>query len=300
MKRREFIRQSAAIAATSVFAGHLNIFHRAGTFTDLRNGIGIFESRGGTIGWMATGDALVVVDSQYPDTAQECLKGLKEKSSRKLDLLINTHHHGDHTAGNEVFVPAAQESVAHENVPILQRASAARSDDARKPVVVKTTYENEWSRKVGNETLHLQYYGPAHTSGDSVVHFVNANIAHLGDLVFNRLPPYLDRSANATVAGWIEVLEAAHKDLDDDTIVISGHGNEAFGVTGSRADLLVMRDYLSALRDYVTAGIREGKSAEDLAMPKLPGFDDHYSEAWQTAVPNGIKAAHEEFSGSDM
>lgn len=295
MKRREFLRHSAAAVAGSSLLRYLPDFQSDG-FREIRNGIGIFEKRGGTIGWLATDDALVVIDSQFPESAQECLAGLKKRSDRALDLFINTHHHGDHTSGNSVFVPKAASSIAHQNVPILQKASFERNGGDTPPTVVKYTYVKQWHYAVGKEEVSLTHYGPAHTGGDSIVHFPHANIAHMGDLVFNRLPPYIDRSANATVDGWITVLEAAHKSFDDDTVVIAGHGNEKYGVTGSRADLLVMRDYLSALREYVQSGIREGKSAEDLKVSKLPGFEEHYNEGWQEAVPNGIQAAYEEYA----
>lgn len=245
---------------------------------------------------MATKDAMVVIDTQFPESASECLAGLQKRVDRKLDLLINTHHHGDHTAGNSVFVPVAASSIAHQNVPKLQQASFERSGGDTPPTVVKHTYIKQWHYAVGNDEVSLNHYGPAHTGGDSVVHFANANVAHMGDLVFNRMAPYIDRSANATVDGWITVLESAHKSFDDDTIVIFGHGNEKYGVTGGREDLLVMRDYLSGLRDYVRNGIKQGKSADDLAVEKLPGFEEHYTETRKSGVPNGIRAAYQEYS----
>ena len=71
--------------------------------------------------------------------------------------------------------------------------------------------------------MALKYYGPAHTSGDAVVTFEKANVAHVGDLVFNRRHPYIDRPAGASIANWIKVLEGTVADHDGGTIYIFGH-----------------------------------------------------------------------------
>src|SRR5688572_17899506 len=80
-------------------------------FTAIRRNVGTFTARGGTIGTLVTPEALVVVDSQFADTAPLLLDGLKTRSARRIDLLINSHHHGDHTGGNAVLRPSAAKIV---------------------------------------------------------------------------------------------------------------------------------------------------------------------------------------------
>ena len=80
------------------------------SFDPLRGNVGIFTGRGGTIGMLVAPDGLVVVDTQFADTATIALGNLKQMSARKIDFLINTHHHGDHTSGNIVFRPAAAQA----------------------------------------------------------------------------------------------------------------------------------------------------------------------------------------------
>ena len=116
-------------------------------------------------------------------------------TTRKIDFLINTHHHGDHTSGNIVFRPAAAKIVAHRNVPALQKTQAADAKSEAQQAYADTTYDTTWSAKVGSETVSLKYYGPGHTSGDSVVTFQNANIVHMGDLMFYLRNPRVDRAA---------------------------------------------------------------------------------------------------------
>lgn len=282
MDRRQFIvRSSMATAATILPFNNLLAF-KAGTFTDLRGNVGFFTDRGGTIGWLAAEDAFVVVDSQYPQTAKGCLEGLQKKTEHSLDMLINTHHHGDHTNGNPVFQPVADKIVAHENVPPLMKKADEESDNEAKAAYPDTTYKDSWKEDVGSETVHARYYGNAHTGGDSVIYFENANVVHMGDLVFNRMNPYTDRPAGASVHNWIKVLAEVEEEYPSDAIYIFGHAKPEYGVTGDKSDLAVMRDYLSAMVEHVEQGIEAGKSKEEIIDLKvLDGFENFlYADFW--------------------
>lgn len=293
LNRRQFVTRTAAAGLALPLAAPLA---RAATsfrpalspepdargraaFEEIRRGVGYFTERGGTIGYLATEDALVMVDAQFPEQAQTAYDGLDQRTPGRasvIDLLVNTHHHGDHTAGNAVLAPLAARHVAHEAVPGLQRAAAVRSGRQEGQAYARETYDGRWSADVGDETVTLHYFGPAHTAGDSVVHFENADVVHMGDLVFNRLPPYIDLGAGATTEGWMHVMEQAHAAFTDETVFLFGHGKEGFGIRGTRADLLVMRDFLGAARTYVETGLASGESADALAdASEIPGFPEH-------------------------
>jgi len=293
VNRRQFLSvSSVALAASTLDLRHLLAGQAAQpapappetAFTPLRRGVGIFTGQGGTIGWFIDKDGVVVVDSQMPATAAICLAGITERAQgRGVDRLINTHHHWDHTGRNGVFKPKTTKIVAQENVPGLQRAAAARQP--RPPgmpgpdeqVVATATFTNTWTEKIGGETVALKYYGPAHTGGDAVVTFEKAGAVHMGDLVFNRMHPFIDRPAGASIANWIKVLENAAADHANDTAYVFGHGSAKFGVTGTRADLLYMRDYLAALLDFVRGEIKAGKPKDVIVKitDPLKGFPDH-------------------------
>lgn len=263
-----------------------------GTFTPVRRNVGLYTDRGGTIGWLASADALVMVDSQFPDTVVPCRDGLRERSDHRLDRLINTHHHGDHTGGNAALAGEAVHIVAHRNVPDLQRAAAERSGGGE-PTTADLTFEEHWEEEIGDEIVRLRYFGPAHTGGDAIVQFERADVVHMGDLVFNRIPPYIDVPGGASTEGWITVLEKAHETFSDSTVFVFGHGNPAFGVTGSRADLLVMRDFLSALIEHVRAGLGDGLAVDDIAsIDRLPAFPDHVNPDRPTGLQGAIRAVH--------
>src|SRR5688500_7469666 len=116
MSRRAFLASSAAAVAATSFSqtAIARALQQAQApppsqqtppawtpvFTPIRRNVGFYLGRGGTIGYLIDKGAVVVVDSQYPDSAKACLDGLNERSkNRGVDLLINTHHHGDHTQG---------------------------------------------------------------------------------------------------------------------------------------------------------------------------------------------------------
>ena len=295
MNRREFIRSSMVLSAGVAAAHGLAAFDGpvgapagpASGFRPLRGGVGIFTGRGGTIGWLSSKEALVVVDTQFPDTALVCLKGIPGIGSRVIDATINTHHHADHTGGNVVFKAASKTLVAQENVPKLQFEAAKRAELQPKPdpaalvssqVYADTTFADVWRRELGGEIVTAEFRGPAHTGGDAVVIFEKANVIHMGDLVFNRIYPYVDRPGGASIAGWIKALNDSVASYPADAIYIFGHGNPRFGVTGARDDLLVMRDFFSAVMEHVGKEVAAGRDkAAVVGMENFPGFPDFHS-----------------------
>ena len=251
-------------------------------FKPLRGDVGYFTGRGGSIGWLASSAALVAVDTQFPDTAAIFLKDMPGRNGRTLDAVINTHHHGDHTGGNGVFRPVTKTIVAQANVPALMRAAAARSpkppaEAELAPMLPDATFATEWRHDFGREQISGRYFGPAHTSGDIVVFFEKANVVHLGDLLFNRIYPVVDRPAGARFKGWLTRLEEIVKNYPADAIYVCGHGHQKFGVTGGHADILVFRDYITALLAHVETEIKAGKSREEIVkLENLPGFPDFH------------------------
>ena len=311
VNRRQFIASSSLAAAVSAvdvrallaWAQQPAQAPPQTAFTAIRGTVGYFTGNGGTIGWHIDTKSVVVIDAQMPATAKICLDGINERSgSRPIDYLVNTHHHGDHTAGNVIFKPAAKKILAHVNVPRCQAEGAAAAAKNAKPgappqpepVVANATYEKTWRENVGDEVMALKHYGPAHTGGDSVVTFEKANVVHMGDLVFNRRHPFIDKPAGASIANWIKTLEAVVADHRKDTIYIFGHAGPKFEATGGSANLLYMRDYLSALLEFVRGEMKAGKPRDIIVKitDPLKGFPDH-----GPLVERVLAAAYDELAG---
>ncbi len=297
MDRRQFLIHSSLVTAGTLLPFKKLFASKPANFSMLRRNVGYFTERGGTIGWLAAKDGLVVVDSQYPETAKNCLEGLHQKTSHAMDLLINTHHHGDHTNGNPVFEPVAGKMVAHENVPKLMKESAKESDNETEPAYPTTTYNDTWSMDVGDETVHAHYYGPAHTGGDSVVYFEKANVVHMGDLVFNRMNPYTDRPGGASIHNWIKVLRQVEEKYPDDAMFIFGHGKPEFGITGKKEDVGVMKNYFSAMVEHVEKGVEQDKSMKEIIDEKvLEGFENFlYADFW--SLSQNLEVVYAEVTG---
>jgi cyclase len=247
------------------------------SFADVRRNVGIFNGRGGTIGtYVATG-AVVVVDTQFPDTAQICLDGLKPKTGgRVVDVVIDTHFHGDHTGGNGTFKAAGAKSiVAHAKVPELMKSRP--NPNGPPPTLPDKTFPDTWRQDLGDEVVSAKFYGPAHTGGDIAVLFEKANVVHMGDLVFNRMHPFIDRPGGASIQGWITVLEQVSKVHGADTIFVFGHAGPTFKVTGAQADLHYQRDYFTALLDFTRKAKQAGQTREAFikTTAPLPNFPDH-------------------------
>jgi cyclase len=268
-------------------------------FRRLRGNVGLFTGRGGTIGWLVNKEALVAVDTQFPDTAAIFLGGLHGRDGRMFDAVIDTHHHWDHTAGNKTFKPVARQLVAHQNVPKLQAAAAERNPQMGDPTFPDMLFADVWRKDVGDEVVSAQYFGPSHTGGDIVVHFERANVVHLGDLVFNRIYPVIDRPGGANVRHWLTALEEIAKTYPADAQYIFGHGKPAFGITGTQADLFAQRDFFTALFARVETEMKAGKSKEEIMkLANLPGFPDYESDPKSSRLPANLGAVYDELTAA--
>jgi glyoxylase-like metal-dependent hydrolase (beta-lactamase superfamily II) len=283
VSRRDFVATSSLAVAAGLF-GRGQLFAQqpapaqpptVPAFAPIRRNVGTFTARGGTMGWLITPDAVLVIDSQFADTSQMFLEGMKSRTTRKFDLLVNSHHHPDHTGGNQVLRPNVGKIVAHANVPGLQRKQAAAAKSEAAQAYADETFTDTWKTTIGNEVVSAKYYGPGHTSGDAVITFERANIVHMGDLMSHQRHPRVDRPSGAAIKNWLVTLETVTKAHDNDTVYIFGHSKVGLPVTGSRRDVLALRDYFTALLDYVQKGVAAGKSADELVKTGLPGFADH-------------------------
>ena len=284
--RRDFLTTSALAIGAGAFGRRLLAQTPQQTppplnpvFTPVRRNVGIFTARGGTIAYLVNSDGIIVVDSQYPDSAKAFIEGLgKETGNRPIDVLINTHHHADHTGGNRRRSSAVTRTiVAQANVPALQKTANDQAPTPVEQAYADTTFTETLNKVIGDEMVRATKFTPAHTGGDAVVYFEKANVVQVGDLVWGSLQCYVDRTpGGASATNWIKVNEQIAEKYPADAIFVWGHSGARLPVTGTKADVLKMRDYLTALVEYVRAGIKAGKSRDQIVSSKdiLPGFDD--------------------------
>lgn len=293
ISRRQFLAHSLLATAAGRFGG-LPLTGRSG-FQEIRRNVGTFTARGGTIGWLTNSSGTLLVDSQFPDTAETLLAGLVDRGALPVRTLVNTHHHVDHTGGNAVLRAADVRIVAHRGAAELQRSAAAAAKPPVTPAVAETTFAREWKVEIGDERIVARHHGPAHTAGDAVITFENAAVVHMGDLVFDRVYPFVDRASGASIRGWISILEAVVANHPADAIYVFGHVAEGRPATGGADDVLVQRDLLAAALDEAQRGMAAGASREEIVdRDTLPGFPEHSLLADWLSLGALLGAAHDE------
>lgn len=305
MDRRTFLQSSTAAAALTIARrpawaalARTRPQPPVTTFTDLRRGVGVFTGSGGTIGYLVNKDGAMAVDSQFMNTAELCVAGLKQRSPKGIALLLNTHHHGDHTGGNAAFRSSVQRIVQHTNCATWHRKVAEQGNTVAAQAFADVTFADKWSEAFGDERIEARHYGPGHTSGDVAITFQKANVIHMGDLYFNRAHPNIDRAAGAQIRNWISTLERVTTSASKDTTFIAGHAKDN-AVTTLRTDVLYFRDYLSAALDYATKGVLAGQSKEQVqAAAAFKGFDDFGTVSARLTLGFVLGVAYDESSAT--
>jgi len=294
MQRRTFIQTTGTIASLSTVPSWIKLFNPSQyEMVMLRRNVGYYTEKGGTIGWLIQKYSSVIIDSQFREQASHLIEELHKRENSPIRYLLNTHHHQDHTNGNLAFKGLAQNVLAHENSKTNQINAAKKNGNEAQQLYPDMVYTERWQEKVGDESIDIQYWGPGHTNGDSIIHFQEANVVHCGDLVFNRRYPFIDKSTGARIDNWIEILHRMYSNFDNDTIFIYGHARDGFPVTGGKDDLIAFADYLTALMEFVSKEIQAGKTKDQIMLAtSIPG-----APQWQgDGVDKSLSSAYQELT----
>ena len=267
--------------------------------------------RGGNVGFFVGPDAVLVVDSQFKDLAPGIVEQIKKVTDKPIKFLLNTHHHGDHVGGNEVFKQFAM-ILAHDNVRKRMLASPqdilaeypARLEKAKKDgneqAVKFLTEQIEWAKKVkveeiaapvltfdsefrvymGAETVQVWHLPPAHTDGDSVVYFEKANVLHMGDDFFNQVIPFIDVKGGGSAKGYLAALDKVIARVRTDVRIIPGHG-EVTDLAGLKAFRQYIADLLESAQKAKAAGRSKEDYLKDVDLPqyaKYSGYKDRFKD----------------------
>ncbi len=236
-------------------------------------GVGGFA--GGNIGVSVGEDGIVLVDDQFEPLVPKIESALEGITKLPVRFVLNTHFHGDHTHGNKVFGMKSV-IIAHDNV--RKRVAADDQFDnkpgtrAPKHALPIVTFDQSVSVHLNGEEIRGIHVPAGHTDGDTIVHFTQSNVVHMGDDFFNGMFPFIDLEAGGSVRGYVAGIEKVLAGLPADVKVIPGHGKLA-----TKADL---EGYLAMLKDAVATvekGIRDGKTLVQLQQAKALG---KYEAQW--------------------
>lgn len=240
------------------------------TTTKLRGGVSALSGSGGNVGVLVGDDGKLIVDAGITATRPRIEKALADLGPQPVGHLINSHWHFDHSDGNEWLNSEGAFIMAHPNT-LKHLTVATRVEDwdfdfppsPKGALPTMLMKGDEETLKLNGQTIALKYYGPAHTDSDISVFFQEANVVHVGDTFWNGVYPFIDYSTGGSIEGQINAAEANVKMVDDQTIVVPGHGE-----IGNKKDLIAWRDMLIGIRENVAKLKKDGRSAEDAVAAK--------------------------------
>jgi cyclase len=221
--------------------------------------VSYLEGSGGNVGLLVGDDGVLMIDDQFAPLSEKLTAAIRALSSKPIRLLINTHVHGDHTGGNENFGKMGIDIVAHDNVRVrLARGvnGAAPAPAVAMPIV---TYGETMSVHLNGETVTIGKLPPAHTDGDSYIHFANADVLHAGDVFRTTGYPGVDGNNGGTVKGTIDALQVLVDLAGPNTKIVPGHG-----VVSTREDVATFRTNTIEAQRRVTELIKQGMTLEQV------------------------------------
>ena len=234
----------------------------------LASGVSVLFGAGGNIGVSHGEDGTVLIDDQFAPLTPKIQAAVAALGASPVKYLINTHWHGDHSGGNENFGKAGALIMAHDNVRVRmasdQKTPFGEVKASPKVALPVITYAEGLKLHLNGEEVRVISVPPAHTDGDSIVHWTKSNVIHMGDLYFHKMSfPFVDRSSGGDVRGVIAAADKVLAMADDNTKIIPGHGAVA-----SKADLQAYRDMLVSIVGKVEAAVKAGKSLEEVKATK--------------------------------
>ncbi len=234
----------------------------------LGEGIAVLFGAGGNLGVSHGPDGTVLIDDQFAPLTPKIQAAIADLGAEPVKYLINTHWHGDHTGGNENFGKAGALIMAHDNVRGRMSKEAKRGERvipaSPKEALPVVTYDDGIKLHLNGDEVHVKHMSHAHTDGDSIVFWKNANVLHMGDLYFNKVTlPFIDLNSGGNVRGVLAAAEKALTMIDDETKIIPGHGPMA-----TKADLTGYRNMLQEVISAVEMAQGEGKTLEEVQAMK--------------------------------
>lgn len=256
--------------------------------TKVTNNFYTLEGQGGTIGVLTGPEGILMVDTEFAPLTDKIVAAIRDFSSAPIRFVVDTHVHGDHTGGNENFGklgatifarPELRDRLMHP-APAANGAAVKPSPEIALPVV---TYDSPIEFHLDGEEVDAIPVPRAHTDGDTMLHFVNADVIMTGDFYRSIGYPNIDRvnggSLNGMLAGLARVVAMA----GPDTKIIPGHGP-----TVNRTAVAAQRDMILGVRDRVEKMIKEGKTSEEVVAAHVTS---DYDASVAPAAANGDRMA---------
>jgi len=201
-------------------------------------------------------DGIFLVDSMYAPMHQKIMDALNAISRQPIRYLVNTHLHGDHTAGNEAMAKLGAVIISHEN---MRKRMPPASRDL--PVL---TYTDSITLHFNGEEIYIYHPEPSHTDGDSIIYFRHANVMHVGDVPSSLRYPNIGVNEGGAVDGMIAAARQVMKIANPETKIIPGHLGPVVGFK----DIEQQLEMFLAVRERILTAIRAGQTVEQVVASK--------------------------------
>ncbi|WP_428100229.1 MBL fold metallo-hydrolase [Candidatus Rariloculus sp.] len=245
------------------------------------DGLHVLYGFGGNIAVSLGEQGGLIVDSQFPELVPKIRAAIRELGGDEINFGINTHWHYDHADGNQRFGPEGvwfiSQTDSRERMSVDKfidpLTRPAFDQPAYPPAALPiVTFDNRMQLHFNGERIDLLHFGPAHTAGDAAVFFRGHNAVHMGDIFTPGGYPYVDSNSGGDLDGMIAFCRAVLAELDEDAIVIPGHG-----AISTYADLVRFTEMLQSVRDRIAELIAAGASLEQIiAAEPTAAWDDIY------------------------
>ena len=259
---------------------------------------------GGNVGVFAGAEGILLVDSLFAPLAERLVDAVRQVSDSEIRFLVNTHVHLDHIGGNEPLADRGVVIFAHDNVRVraLERLRFSRGGGGfapppavgARPVV---TYNDTVNFHLNGEDVRAFLAPPAHTDGDTFVHFPDSDVLHLGDVFRTTSYPIIDVYNGGTLTGTIDALELALDMSGPETRIIPGHGLEVVG----RDALVEFLDMIQDVRDQVLTMISEGKDLDEvMAARPTATYDAKWGQEASWTANDFVPIVYHELGGGAL
>jgi glyoxylase-like metal-dependent hydrolase (beta-lactamase superfamily II) len=283
-----------ALAAVSSLSAQQNFDTVQVRTTPLAKSVYMLTGAGGNMGLSVGDDAVFLIDDQYAPLTPKIRAAIAAVTPKAVRFLLNTHWHFDHTGGNKDHGEAGAMIVAHDNVrkrlstdqfiEAFNRTERAQPHAAL-PVVTFNDTVTFW---INGDTVTAFHVAPAHTDGDAVVYFRNANVVHMGDVFVSAGFPFVDLSSGGSVHGIIAAAERVLRVINANTKIIPGHGPLA-----DKARLQAYHDMLVVMRDRMRKEIAAGRTVEQVLASQITA---EYNASWPGGRDRFLRYLHQELS----
>jgi len=237
---------------------------------------------GGNIGLSVGDDGVFMIDDQFAALTEKIELAIKTISDKPIRFLINTHLHGDHTGGNENFGKKGVSIVAHDLVrrklskKEFDKIKSSNAETPKMPGLPVITFHESIKFYLNSDEIEIFHVPNAHTDGDAIIYFKEANVFHMGDTFFQNSYPYIDLNNGGSIYGIIKASEEVIKRANDQSKIIPGHGSIA-----NKKDIMAYRDMLKDLSKKIIDLKKSGLTlAEVIAKRPSAKYDSQYNSAY--------------------